>query len=436
MPKKIIDIRPPKPKDKILEKIKPRKKRGYFFGFSKPRVVKPNIIREEKERYSKENLPIAKFNFKFVYIGIAFIVLLLFCWLFLSLASIEIWPEQREIVFEEKVTIKAGIPESNFSQNIIAGRTLQIDKEVSQQLDSTGIVNKKAKGIIRVYNAFSTYNQPLVATTRFVSASGKLFRTPKRVVIPGGHYAKGKLVPGFIDIKVVADQSGEEYNIKATTFSIPGFAGTSKYTLFYAKSFSDMEGGGKFPQVNESDLARANETLSQQAKEKCWEELRTKAQEENLILFNEAVSEKIADAFSLASAGAEQKQFDYKVKASLTALVLPEKDLEKYVKSFFDSELFEGEKLHQESLKINYSLSLMDFEGNKMILDLDSEAIVYSDIDILFLKKAIVEKSSKEVRIILESEEKIDKFEFELWPFWVKEVPDDLEKIEINLNLD
>lgn len=437
MPKKIIDIRPPKPQAEQEEndrKIKLRRKSS-IFGFRKPFAEKQKIIKEERERYPRENLPITKFNFKFVYIGIGFAVLLLFCWFALSLASIEIWPEQREIIFEEEVTIKAGIPESIFSQNIIAGRTLQIDKEVSQQIESTGIVDKKAKGIIRVYNAYSTYNQPLVATTRFVSASGKLFRTPKRVVIPGGHYEKGKLVPGSVDIQVVADQPGEEYNIKATTFSIPGFAGTSKYTLFYAKSFSEMKGGGKFPQVNENDLAEAEKALSQQAKEKCWEELRTRAQEDNLILFDEAVSEKITDAFSLVNVGAEQKQFDYKVKASLTALVLPEKDLKKYVKNFFDSEIFEGEKLYEASLKINYSLSSMDSENSKMTLDLDAEGIVYSDIDILFLKKAIVDKSSKEVRIILESEDKIDKFEFELWPFWVKKVPDDLEKIEINLRL-
>ena len=438
MSTKIIDIRPPKPRaeqEENAQKIKLRKKIA-IFGFRKPFAKKRNIIKEENQGYLKENLPVTKFNFKFVYIGIGFAVLLLFCWFTLSLASIEIWPEQREIFFEEEVTIKAGIPESDFPQNIIASRILQIDKEVSQQIESTGIVNKKAKGIIRVYNAYSTYNQPLVATTRFVSASGKLFRTPKRVVIPGGHYVKGRLVPGFIDIQIVADQAGEEYNIKATAFSIPGFAGSDKYTLFYAKSFSEMQGGGKFPQVNDDDLARAKEMLSQDAKEKCWEQLRETARKENLVLFDETVSEKITEAFSLAGVGAEQKQFDYKVKASLTALSLSEDDLKEYVKNFFGSEIFEGEKLYEESLKINYSLSSMDFENNKMILHLDSEAIVYSDIDILFLKKAIVDKSSKEVRIILASEEDIDKFKFELWPFWVKKVPDDLEKIEIELKLD
>ena len=433
MPKKILDIRPPKTEKENIEVKVIRKS---IDAEVEPRREK-NIKKARQQSLSAAfDFHSVKFNFKFIYIGIGLIGLILFCWFALCSAKIEIWPEQREILFEEAITIKAGIPESNFSQNIIAGRTLQIDKEVSQQIASTGVVNKKAKGIIRVYNAYSTSNQPLVATTRFVSATGKLFRTPVRVSIPGGHYEKGKLVPGSVDIEIIADQPGEDYNIKATTFSIPGFAGSSRYTLFYAKSFSEMKGGGKFPQVNDNDLAMAKEMLSQQAKEKCWEELRTRADDENFILFDDTVAEKITEAFSLAGAGAEQDQFDYKVKASLTAITLPKQNLQDYVENFFDSEIFEGEKLNEQSLKIDYSLNTMDFENNKMILDLDFEGTVYSDIDILFLKKALVDKSSKEVRIILESEEKIDKFEFGLSPFWVKKVPNDLEKIEITLNLD
>ena len=430
MPKKILDIRPPKPEKENIEVKVIKKPVGAGVKFKLGKSV-ANL------RQQKDFAPLVcpKFNFKFIYIGVGLIGLVLFCWFALCSAKIEIWPQQREILFEELITVKAGIPESDFARNIIAGRTLQIDKEVSQQIVSTGVVNKKAKGIIRVYNAYSTYNQPLVATTRFVSASGKLFRTPVRVVIPGGHYEKGKLVPGSIDIEVVADQPGEDYNIKATAFSIPGFAGSSKYTLFYAKSFSEMKGGGTFPQVNDDDLAMAKEMLSIQAKEKCWEELRVRASDENFILFDETVTEKISEAFSLAGAGAELEQFDYKVKASLTAIALPKQDLQDYVKNFFDLEIFEGEKLNEQSLEINYSLNTMDFENNKMILDLDFEGTVYSDIDILFLKKALVDKSSKEVKIILESEEKIDKFEFELWPFWVKKIPQDLEKIEINMIL-
>ena len=411
MPKRIIDIRPPTIQaKKIIEKMKPQR------GFAP--------------------LTCPKFDFRFVYIGIGLIGLFLFCWVVLCSAKIEIWPKTRALIFEETIVVKAGIADSDFSQNIIAGKTIQIEKEVSQQLNSTGFIDKKAKGIIRVYNAYSTYDQPLLATTRFVSASGKLFRTPVRVVIPGKHYKKGKLVPGFIDIEVVADQTGEKYNIEPTTFSIPGFAGTSKFTLFYAKSFSEMKGGGRFPQVNDNDLNRAKKVLSAQAKEKCWEKLRTRAQENNLILFDDAVSQKITDAFSLAQAGAEQEQFDYKVKASFTAITLPEQDLENYIENFFDSQIFEGEKLHKLSLKTNYSLKSADFEHNKVILDLEFSGDVYSDIDILFLKKALVEKSSREVKIILESEDKIDKFEFELWPFWVKKVPNNLEKIDVKLNLD
>ena len=441
MPQKMIDIRVPAKRTgqknakepKALKQIKKR-----IFSFTKQPAQKTDKTGREtiaSESRAEDSLP-TKFNFKFVYIGVCLGILILFSWFVLPCASIEIQPKYREISFERELVVKADIPDSDFDRGIIAGRILQIDKEVSQEMPSTGIVDKKAKGIIRVYNKYSTSNQTLVATTRFVSANGKLFRTPKKIVVPGGRYEKGKLVPGFIDIEVAADQPGEEYNIEATTFSIPGFAGSDKYTLFYAQSFSEMKGGGQFPQVNEKDLERAKESLSVQAKEKCWEELRVISRDENLILFEDAVSEKITEAFSLATLGAEQEKFDYKVKASLTAVVLPERALKDFVTNFFNSGKFENEKINEDKSEMIYSLSSMNFEKNEMVLDLDFVGKAYSDIDILFLKKSMAEKSSKEVEIILENEEKIRGFKFELWPFWVKKVPNNLEKIKINVNLD
>ena len=114
--------------------------------------------------------------------------------------------------------------------NFIQGEVLEAEKEVSQNFTAHGkkLKSTKAHGTMRIYNNYSTAAQTLVATTRFISNEGKLFRTKERVVIPGGYYEGGKLAAGFIDIEVIADQPGEDYNIDPSTFSIPGFVGTSK----------------------------------------------------------------------------------------------------------------------------------------------------------------------------------------------------------------
>lgn len=407
MSKKILDITPPKKSSSVVVSLK------------QERVPVLDLLPKKK----------------LIFIGAALLIFFCFCYFTLSLAKIEIWPETRIMSFNEAVVVNGNDSESNFSKNIVPGKIFNTEKEVSQQFEATGSVLKKAKGIIRVYNKYSTYAQPLVATTRFVSASGKLFRTPKKIVVPGGHYEKKKLIPGYIDIEVIADQPGEDYNIEPTTFSIPGFAGHAKYTFFYAKSFSKLTGGGRFAKVTQEDLDRAEDILSKKVKTETEKEIRKAIEKGNFVLLGNTISQEITNASSLAIDGAEVEEFSYMVKGCSTALVFLDADLENFAEHFIASRISD-KKLHLPSLDLNYSFSSMDFENNKMDIILKFSCKIYSEIDTLALKKTLVEKSFKETKILLENEPKISKFQFELWPFWVKKVPSNLDKIHINLNLD
>ena len=59
-------------------------------------------------------------------------------------------------------------------------------------------VERKAEGTLTVYNAYSSEPQVLVATTRFLSPGGKMFRLDERVTIPGAKIENGKIVPSKI----------------------------------------------------------------------------------------------------------------------------------------------------------------------------------------------------------------------------------------------
>ena len=141
-------------------------------------------------------------------------------------------------------------------------------KEIKEE--NKEIKEEKAEGIIRIFNDYSTASQSLVAGTRFVSDEGKLFRLVEKVVVPGQSTEKGKLIPGSVDVLVRADTAGSDYNIGVSTFSIPGFAGTPRYTAFYAKSFLAMAGGfkGESLAVSSEDLENAKKSLTAEVKEK------------------------------------------------------------------------------------------------------------------------------------------------------------------------
>jgi len=425
MPQKIFDILPP----------------GY-----PPKVGPPTAFGQEKPSQPAEKISSPHFKGKKYWEmvgGILAILILafLFCYFTLSKAEIEIWPETESLTFETKATIDSEGKNIDVSNKVIPGKTIVVEKTVSEEFPSSGKIlkEKKAEGIIRVYNAYSTSSQALVSNTRFISAEGKLFRSLEKVTIPGGKYEGGKLVPGELDVKVVADQSGPEYNITATTFSIPGFAGTAKYTKFYGKSSENMTGGlrEKVPQVTQDDLYLAQKTLEERALKESDTALKEKISSDPLlVLLKEAQASEILETFSLARPKEELEKFNFQVKAKSEALVFNTKDVENFIKDFILSQIPESKKLHQESLKTNYLPETINLKTGKIILSLKAEAKIYSDINQTDLKRNLGRKSLAEAKIFLENQPHVTKTQVRFWPFWVKKVPEDADKIEIKLRID
>ncbi len=424
MPQKIFDILPP----------------GY-----PPKVGPPTVFGEKKtsqfpKKISKPSHLKGKKYWEMAGGILAILILaFLFCYFTLSKAEIEIWPETEVFTFETKATIDREGENVDVSNKVIPGKTIVAEKTVSEEFPSSGEIlkEKKAEGVIRVYNAYSTSSQALVSNTRFISPEGKVFRSLERITIPGGKYEGGKLVPGELDIKVVADQSGPEYNITATTFSIPGFAGTAKYTKFYGKSSENMTGGlrEKVPQVTQDDLYLAQKTLEERALKESDTALKEKISSD-LVLLKEAQASEILETFSLARPKEELEKFNFQVKAKSEALVFNTKDVENFIKDFILSQIPESKKFHQESLKTNYLPETIDLKAGKIILSLKAEAKIYSDINQADLKKNLGRKSLAEAKIFLENQPHITKTQVRFWPFWVKKVPEDADKIKIKLRVD
>lgn len=134
-----------------------------------------------------------------------------------------------------------------------------ISATTSVKSSGTKKVSQKAAGQITIYNNFSSANQPLVTSTRFETKDGKIYKLDKAVTVPG---LKGG-TPGTITVSVTAEAGGEDYNIPATDFTIPGFKGGAKYTKIYGKSTSPMTGGliGDQPVVTADDKTKAEQVL-------------------------------------------------------------------------------------------------------------------------------------------------------------------------------
>lgn len=356
----------------------------------------------------------------------------IFSYFFLGEARIEIWPVAEILNFKEDLTIDIALSETDptlwLKGGTIPGKFLEEEKSLFRQFSSTGKALKevKAEGIIRVYNNYQE-SISLVQNTRFLSADGKLFRSKERIYIPSG---------GFRDLKVQAAEAGEDYNVKPSTFSIPGLVGYPSYTAIYGKSFSSMEGGfrGEVPQLLEDDLVQAENILVEKLRDENRKNLEAKARD--FVLLEEAIVDEVIEASSLAQAGAEIEQFSFLVKLKSKALVFNKEQLENFAKEFILTQIDSSKKLDEKSLKINYSLKSIDFKAGKILLSLEFSAKIFSEINFEELKQELRGKSEIQVKNFLSNQSEISRAQVKFWPFWLKKVPEDKEKIKLEIRID
>ena len=413
--------------------------------YNKEAQPEKKVIVEEREVEPPKEVSVPNPRKKNIFWIFAILVFGVIAFLFFYLPKAEIvyWPQTEPLNLSTTLTIDISAGEIGLDNRTIPGAFFDKEKTISQEFQATGhaTIEGKASGMITVYNEYSTDKQSLVAKTRFISTEGKIFRTPVAVTIPGGKMEGGKLVAGTKEIEVVADESGPEYNIGPSTFSVPGFAGTAKYTKFYAKSTQAMTGGflsgASF--VTEENIEDAKNTVTDSAKEQAEQDLLTglgAVEMGEYLSIENAISNKIQEESSSATKNQEVASFTYQAKARSRTMVFKEEDLKEFARQFLSSKLIEGMALYEDSIKIDYSQESINLDAGKIIISIDISATSYLAIDENSLKSLVAGKSLAGSKVVVENQIGVERGEVDFWPFWVNKAPQSTEKIEVRMRID
>lgn len=407
-------------------------------------ILPPEKIRKRERKITEKRLPISQRKRNYFYaFFIALIILggiIYFSSYYFSKAEITIYPNFRN--FEDKInlTLSKEVKEVNFQERIIPLREIEIESSLSQEFKATGKskIEKKARGTIRVFNEYSTYPLPLRAKTRFMSASGKVFITPKRIVVPGKKLVNGKWTPGFVDIEVEAVDPGEDYNIAPTTFSLPGLSGTSLYTLVYAKSFQKMEGGQEkeSPQVTKEDLEDAKLSTFNKLKELQKEKLEEKAKDEGLFIISDSLSQEEIKSFTSVKEGATVSTFTCNVSGKTTVFSFKKDSLRNFVIRYIKERISDNERINERKLNIDWELDEIDKDKEMVFIKVVFSAPIYQDFDFTDLKKYIKGEKVEKAKKMIEEEPYVSGVSVKISPRFVKRLPKKEERIKISLNLD
>ncbi|MEX0919131.1 MAG: hypothetical protein WDZ64_00065 [Parcubacteria group bacterium] len=292
MPKNIEDVIMPEKRRSIRDiPIPDGRKRGDKDTFSVPvRKISDSVVSGDMDKTPPPNNPSSPPPRKgrskkrlLISIIISALIIAFALLSFFSGATLAYIPKSSELSFSNEAftAYKTGERGPLFS---IAKITA--DDGVTVSASGEREVNRKASGVIIVYNNAGTESQRLIATTRFETPAGQVYRIEDAIVVPGRRTVDGTVVPGSLEVTVYADEAGDEYNIGLSDFTLPGLRGTTNYDTIYARSKTPMSGGfvGMEKVVSDEDLSRAEGELETLLRSKLLAEVGTQVPEDLVLI--------------------------------------------------------------------------------------------------------------------------------------------------------
>jgi hypothetical protein len=256
------------------------------------------------------------------------------------------------------------------------------------------------------------------------------------VSVPGSKVQDGEIVPGTVEIEVIADKPGADYNIEATSFTIPAFKEqgyTERFEKFSAKSEQDFVGGamGLAAVVTEEDM--------QEAKAAVTSDLRTQieqtfeAQAGDLQLLNGAQIE-ITDLASTVQVDQAAETFRVSATGTLKTVGFRQEDLHTLLKEHVRRNwqlVVLPEKL--ETLHDN-----IRFSDDRGVLAFDVTAVGegFFPIDEEQITSDIKGMNHQQVRDYFKAAEGVRASTVILSPIWVRSVPQDPARIHLEVLYD
>ena len=436
-------------------KVEPPKERPINLAVKKGQTYQSvddikNVWREQSERASvqKENIwaginnrtkkSLRNFPKKMVVIlGVVSIILLgTIVYMTTGSAKIDIMPHKQPLDFKLKVSASDKFSIVDVGGNKIPGQLFNVEKSANQTFSTSGQkeVAQKARGTITVYNEYGTAPQVLIATTRFQTPDGLIFKTLKGIVVPGITVIGGKIVPGNIKVEVIADKAGQTYNIPPSKFGIPAFnekGDTLRYQKVYGQSIDIMKGGviGKAKVVTDNDFNSAKMILTDQVTKDVSDSLKT--QTAGLKVIN-ASAIKLQNPQSTAKVDEASDAFTMTVSGAIKTVGFKEDDLKNLIKQYIDKN--QNQTVIPEKLNISYDNVTFDEASDTMIFTVNIKGNSYTKVDGDKIKADLSGKNENEIKDYFKGAVGVDTAKVMLSPFWVKRIPQDKDRTNLQIN--
>ncbi len=337
------------------------------------------------------------------------------------------------------IVIDKSVARVDVTTGKIPGQIFTQKSTATTVLPATGeqLVDQKANGTLTIYNAYSSQPQNIVASTRFVTPSGVVFRTTKSLTIPGAKIDHGAVIPSSVTTMVVADQAGPAGNVGATPkLTIPGFAKTPKYNGFYGELQSGTSGGssGRTKIATDGDIKAAKIAGAQEAERLVRNQILTQVPSgfrmidpaTQFVVLRQTVN-PIADAKGM---------FTVATEGQLSVLAFRDEDVKGFLLARRSIESASSSMFSVEKEKLTYgapTAGAVQLAIGRMSLPIIYSATLTAPVDADQLKTKVAGMPGAVLKTIIAGTPGIKKGSIDFWPFYVRTVPTNPAKITITL---
>ena len=367
--------------------------------------------------------------------GLGGVALVAGAMIFLPRVTVILALDKTEHGYIGSLKVSSVFEESTVSENTLKlrGVVFSSEKNITNKYTANGTdsVGRKARGTIVIYNNFGTDPQSLVATTRFVTPDGKIYRLDNNVTVPGAKKEGDKLVSSSIEAAVTADQPGEEYNIgPVPKFRIPGFQGSSKYDGFYGESKSSMSGGsfGKTKVPTDDDLKNAKADLQGRLENVLKTEFFV-GLPSNIKILEGAYDMKITRE-QVNDVVDKDGKFSLTLYGQIKLVGFDEAELVDTLRKKFEAD--DQLTLQVYEYTVDYGEVSVDFTKEELGSAVKFESNWTRPFDAAEFTKKIMGMKEVELKSEIFSTPGVRSGEVKMWPFWVNRVPQDLGRISVD----
>lgn len=314
----------------------------------------------------------------------------------------------------------------------IPAQVFTTQKNVTQTFPASGNANVslRAQGTLTIYNAYSSAAQDLVATTRFVTPDGKLFRLVAGVTVPGAQVTNGQIVPSSVDAQVAADQPGDAYNVgPVSKLTIPGFQGSPKYNAFYGQLKAGTSGGfvGAKAVPTAADIASAKSKVSAALQANLTSDLTT-SYPNNFKILSGATNVSVTKLTVNTSTDASGN-FSVFGEAVLQAVGFDETVLKAYL--LLQAQAQEASSTFSGSPTLTYATTTANFAKGTVSFSLSAQGTLEPAFDPGSFKADIAGKSIGDARAAVAALPGLASGKISAWPAWLWSIPSNPAKIQV-----